>query len=60
MDQIEFPELPFGFKPLFVTKYGHEYWCIVKDGKYNLLFKWDGMSSSFNAVEIRIDWDYQE
>ena len=41
-------------------KHGEFYYVFAKDGRYQLLFEWDGISCSFNRVNIEIDWEYEE
>lgn len=59
MNITSFPELPNFINPSNWIKHGSNYYCYAKDGRYNLLFIWDGFSTSFNKVEIEIDWDYK-
>lgn len=54
---INFPELPFNFKSNNIIKHGIWYYSYVVDDKYSLCFKWDGMSASYNEVEIKLNFD---
>jgi len=50
------PKLPSWLMPRNVIKVSHGNWTFyyVRDGRYDLCFKWDGLSHLFNGVEVKL------